>query len=146
MNKRGRTPNVTIKGEVLNKHIMAIEKGGFNAAKISTFIMGKGKMYLTQSIKNNTMARASLDKLCDYYDLNSDDYVVTEEVEKQIIQEKADTQNYDNVILLLTSIDKSLREILTQIKSNNINMGYIRNDINSVGGVSKAILEKINKQ
>ena len=64
--------------------------------------------------------------MCDYYDLNSDDYVVTEEVEKQIIQEKADTQNYDNVILLLTSIDKSLREILTQIKSNNINMGYIR--------------------
>ena len=145
MSKKGRTPNLTIKGESLNNDIKAIEKNGFNSAKISTFIMGKGKMYFAQAVKNNKMARASLEKVCGYYDLDTEDYIVTEEVEKQIIQEKADTLNYDNIILLLTSIDKTLKEILAQTKSNGINAGYIRNDINAVGNVGKTILEKISK-
>lgn len=139
----GRPANIKIDGKKLDEDIRNHEGSKFNATKISKFIMGKNTTYYCQSIKENNMSEEVLNRVCQYYELDKSDYIVTADVEKQKIQQKADTQNYDNLILLLTGIDRTLKELLAAQKSTQFILNEMKGDLMKSNSNSKAILEKI---
>lgn len=143
---RGRTPNIKINGEQLDKDIKNIEKTSFNAGKISTFILGKSKTYYTVSIRENNMSKDTLDRLCGYYDLDAEDYIVTEEMETKAVQEQVTDQNYENLILVLMSIDRSLKEIVSHTKTTNMGIEDLKSSMTGVMKLEREILENVDKK
>jgi len=141
-----RKPNIKINGEALDTDIRKAEGNRYNQSNISTIIMGRAKSYYAQCICKNSMEENVLDKLCTFYDLDKIDYVITEEAEKAAIIKQVDNLNYENILTLLASIDKSLREILAQEKSNQFTLGEIQNAILTGNGHSKASLEILQTQ
>ena len=65
------------------------------------------------------------------------------ETEKKEIQKQADTQNYENVILLLQGIDKTLQELLAQQKSTNYILGELKTSMMNDVKNNKEILGKL---
>ena len=139
----GRTPNIKVNMELLDKHIREKEGGNFNQNKVSKFVMGKGSTYYCEAIKSGTLNPEVLDRVCEYYEFTKEDYLVTDETKKVQIQKQADTMNYENVILLLTGIDKTLKELLAQQKSTNYSLNELRNAVFNTNKNSKDILEKL---
>lgn len=139
----GRTPNIKFNGELLDKKIKEIEKDSFNQGKVSIYIMGKGRSYYCDCIKNGTIAESVLDRVCTYYEFDKKEFIVTEETVKKDIQEKADTQNYENVIILLQGIDRTLKELLAQQKSTNYLLGELKTSAMNDTKNSKDILGKL---
>ena len=141
-----RPQKIKINVTLLDKNIRAIENGNFNQAKISKFVMGKGDTYYSEMLKNGTVAEEVLDRVCEYYDLSKEDYIVTKETVQKEIQQKADTQNYENLIVLLTGIDKTLKELLAQQKSNNYMLQQIQTYMANENKFSKDIITILDKQ
>lgn len=138
-----RPQKIKINVALLDKNIRAIENGNFNQAKISKFVMGKCSTYYSEMLKNGTIAEEVLDRVCEYYDLTKKDYIITEEDVQKEIQQKADTQNYENLIVLLTGIDKALKEILAQQKSTNFLLGELKTNAANDNKFSKEIIQKL---
>ena len=138
-----RPQKIKINVTLLDKNIRDNENGNFNQAKISKFVMGKGDTYYSEMLKNGTVAEEVLDRVCEYYDLSKEDYIVTKETVQKEIQQKADTQNYENLIVLLTGIDKSLKEILAQQKSTNFLLGELKTNATNDNKFSKEIIQKL---
>lgn len=141
-----RTPNLTINGEKLDKDIKNIEKTSFNAAKISTFILGKSKTYYNIALRDNKMSKDALDRVCEYYDLDTQDYIITEEMEEKAAQEKVSDQNYENLILILTSIDRSLKEIISHTKSTSMGIEDLKSSLTVATKLEREILETVDKK
>ena len=114
-----RQPNLKIDGELLDIHIRRAEGDKFNQTKISQFILGKDKTYYSKTLLQGSISEECLERVCNYYDLDKTEYIITDEVEKKNIQQKADTQNYENIIVLLTAVDRTLVELLAQQKTTN---------------------------
>ena len=104
----------------------------------------RDKTYYRGTIKKNEINAEVLDRVCDYYELDKNDYIITEATEKKQIQEKADTQNYDNMILLLTSIDKTLKELLASEKSTQFILNEMKNNLMKSNTNEKNILDKLD--
>ena len=138
-----RPQKIKINVTLLDKNIRDNENGNFNQAKISKFVMGKGDTYYSEMLKNGTVAEEVLDRVCEYYDLTKKDYIITEEDVQKEIQQKADTQNYENLIVLLTGIDKTLKEILAQQKSTNFLLGELKTNAANDNKFSKEIIQKL---
>ena len=139
----GRQPNIRINGELLDKHIKEIEGEKFDASKISTFILGRDKTYYKKCLLQNSLAEDVLDRVCKYYELTKDDYIITEEKVKETIQQKADTMNYDNVILLLQGIDTAMKELLAQQKTTNYYLKELYTNSTNDTKLKKEILQKL---
>ena len=141
-----RPQKLKINVTLLDKNIREKENGNFNQSKISKFVMGKGETYYSEMLKNGTVAEEVLDRVCEYYELTKKDYLITEETVKKEIQQKADTQNYENLIVLLTGIDKTLKELLAQQKSNNYMLQQIQTYMANENKFSKDIITILDKQ
>jgi len=139
----GRIPNIKIDGLKLDEAIRKAEGSGFNQGKISQFIMCKDKSYYSGMLRRNEISGDTLQRVCEYYDLDKDDFIITEKSKKQEIQRIADTQNYDNLILLLTGIDKTLKELLAAQKSTQFMINEMKNNLMKSNSNEKAILDKI---
>lgn len=139
-----RPANLKIDGAKLDEAIKKAEGIKFNQSKVSQFIMGRDKTYYSGTIKKNEINAEVLDRVCDYYELDKNDYIITEATEKKQIQEKADTQNYDNMILLLTSIDKTLKELLASEKSTQFILNEMKNNLMKSNTNEKNILDKLD--
>lgn len=115
-----REKNLKIYSDKIDKVVKAAEGDKYDPKRISKFVLGKGDTYYTNMIlKHHVICKDAYERLCEYYGLVPEDYILTEKKEKEIIQEKADTMNYENVILLLTGIDRTLKELLAAQKSTN---------------------------
>lgn len=121
----GRPAKITVDAKKMDNEIKKILGARFNAARISESVLHKGKTYYNDFVKSGTISESALDTLCDSYGMDKDDYVITEEKIQEDIQQKAESQNYENLIVLLTGIDKSLRELLGQQKSTNYLLGEL---------------------
>ena len=120
---------VKIDGKKLDAAIKKVEGDKWNQSKISCYIMNMKKSYYCYAVTNNLMNPEVLDRVCQYYDLDKDDFIITAEDEKKQIQQQADTQNYDNLILLLTGIDKTLKELLAAEKSTQFILNEMKNNL-----------------
>lgn len=107
----GRTPKTKVNMKLLDSHIKEKEGSAFDPSKISKFIMGKGDTYYRVALRTGCVVDDVLDRVCEYYGFDKQDYIITEETKKVEVQKQADTMNYENVILLLTGIDKTLKEL-----------------------------------
>jgi len=115
-----REKNLKVDSEKIDKVIKDIDGDKYDPKRISKFVLGKCDTYYTTIVlKDHAISKDAYERLCEYYGLGSEEFIVTEEKEKQLIQEKADTMNYENVILLLTGIDRALKELLAAQKSTN---------------------------
>lgn len=139
----GRTPKTKVNMKLLDSHIKEKEGSAFDYSKISKFIMGKGDAYYRVALRSECMANDVLDRVCEYYGFNKQDYIITEETKKKEVQKEADTLNYENVILLLTGIDKTLKELLGQQKSTNYLINELRTDLAKDNKINKEILGKL---
>ena len=120
---------IKIDGKKLDAAIKAAEGDKWNQAKISCYIMNMKKSYYCYAVTNNLMNPEVLDRVCQYYDLDKDDFIVTAEDEKKQIQQQADTQNYENVLTYLKGIDGILRELLSTQKSTNFILNEMKNNL-----------------
>lgn len=139
-----RPQKIKINATLLDKYIRDNENDNFNQAKISKFVMGKGDTYYSEMLKNGTVAEEVLDRICEYYELDKKDFIITDEIAKKQIQEQANTQNYENLVLLLTGINKTMQEQLAQQKSTNYLLGEIRTSLLNENKNTKSILEKLD--
>lgn len=127
-----REKNLKVDSEKIDKVVRNIDGG-----KCDTY-------YTTIVLKDHAISKDAYERLCEYYGLTAEEFIVTEEKEKQLIQEKADTMNYENVILLLTGIDKTLKELLAAQKSTNYILGEIKNGQVSANQNGKKIIELVD--
>lgn len=139
----GRVPKIKINATLLDSKIKELEGSSFNQGKISKFVMNKGNTYYCEMLKNQTVAVEVLDRICEYYELDKNDFIITEEIAKKQIQEQANTQNYENLIVLLSGINKTMQEQLAQQKSTNYLLGEIRTSLLNENKNTKSILEKL---
>lgn len=140
-----REKNLKIYSEKLDKVIRAAEGDKYDAKRISKFVLGKCDSYYSKSvIQNHNISKDAYERLCEYYNLKPEDYILTEAKEKEVIQEKADTQNYENIIILLTGIDKTLKELLATQKSTNYILGEIKNGQVTNNQNSKKVIELVD--
>ena len=140
---RGRAPRIKFNAQKFDEDIRKHEGSRFNQSKISEFIMGRNSTYYCEALKEEKIAEEILEKVCKYYELDKNDYIITADVEKQQIQQKADTQNYDNLILLLTGIDKTLKELLAAEKSTQFILNEMKNNLMKSNANEKQILETL---
>ena len=140
----GRTPNIKIDGSKLDEAIKKVEGDKFNQGKVSQFIMGRDKTYYSGTVKKNEISPEVLDRVCSYYEFDKEDFIVTAETEKKEIQQKADTQNYENVLTYLKGIDGLLREVLATQKSTNFILNEMKNNLIKSNTNEKALLDKID--
>jgi len=144
-----RIPKIRFNSEKLDKDIKQAEGAKFNQGKISEFIMQRNKTYYCECMKDGTIAEEVLDKVCSYYDLSKDDYIVTQQTEQAEIQKKADTLNYENVLTHLGTISKTLNEILGQQRSIAYLLGELNNKMMGQNKHDKeliSLLEDIKKK
>ena len=140
-----REKNLKVDSARIDKVVRSIDGDKYDPKRISKFVLGKGDTYYTTIVlKDHAISKDAYERLCEYYGLAHDDYIVTEEKEKQLIQEKADTMNYENVILLLTGIDKTLKELLAAQKSPNYILGEIKNGQVSTNQNGKKVIELVD--
>ena len=140
-----REKNLKIDSEKIDKVIKSVDGDKYDPKRISKFVLGKGDTYYTAIVlKDHAISKDAYERLCEYYSLVPEDYIITEEKEKQIIQEKADVMNYENVILLLTGIDKTLKELLAAQKSTNYILGEIKNGQVASNQNGKKVIELVD--
>lgn len=141
----GRERNLKLYSEKLDKVIRDAEGDKYDPKRISKFVLGKCDSYYSKTvIKDGNISQDAFDRLCEYYSLKPENYILTDEKEKEVIQEKADTQNYENIIVLLTGIDKTLRELLATQKSTNYILGEIKNGQVASNQNSKKVIELVD--
>lgn len=140
-----REKNLKIYSDKIDKIVKDAEGDKYDPKRISKFVLGKGDTYYTKSIlKDGNISKDAYERLCEYYNLKPEDYILTEKKEKEIIQEKADTMNYENVIILLTGIDKTLKELLATQKSTNYILGEIKNGQVASNQNGKKVIELVD--
>lgn len=121
-----REKNLRIKAEDLNKKIKSIEGANFGSRKISEFILGKGINYYKDCLKTKTMCKASLERLCNYYNLNIDEYIVKDTPQPVKQEEVSNPISNDlnllneNLVKTLGSIDRHLQELICHQRTTNI--------------------------
>ena len=140
-----REKNLKIYSDKIDKVARSIDGDNYNPSRISKFILGKGNGYYTTTVlREHTISKDAYERLCEYYGLVPEDYILTEKKEKEIIQEKADTMNYENIIILLTGIDKTLKELLATQKSTNYILGEIKNGQVASNQNGKKVIELVD--
>lgn len=140
-----REKNLKIYSDKIDKIVKDAEGNKYDPKRISKFVLGKGDTYYTKSIlKDGNICKDAYERLCEYYNLKPEDYILTEAKEKEVIQEKADTMNYENIIILLTGIDKTLKELLATQKSTNYILGEIKNGQVINNQNSKKVIELVD--
>jgi len=140
---RGRAPRVKFNAQKFDEDVRKHEGTRFNQSKISEFIMGRNATYYCEALKEERIAEEVLEKACKYYELDKVDYIITEETEKKQIQQKADTQNYENVLTYLKGIDDLLRELLAAEKSTQFILNEMKNNLMKSNTNEKAMIEKL---
>lgn len=125
---------VRIDFEKLENHIKEIEGSRFAGTRIAEFIMGYDKTYWTAMKKDKKCNIKGLDKLCAYYNLNKNDYIVIEEVKAESTPEKKEVLNIDTLIVGLNQIyeiekqnSELMTEILEQLKIVNTKTNRLEN-------------------
>ena len=147
---RGRASStVKIYGEKLDKHIKEIEGKNFKGVKISTFILGADQTYYSKSINSGTININQLDKLCAYYDLDKNDYIVTTEEPKPVtIDSTSNNGQLDTIIVGLNVLyeaqkqnNELMSQMLEQLKIVNTRVNRLENAIGQIVSNSIQIKE-----
>ena len=151
MARGGRPANIKIDGAKLDAAIRASEGDKFNQGKISRIIMGRDKSYYRIAIKENSINSEVLDKVCEYYELNRDDYLAPTPSATPVNLEFVATStsapvglDSDKLIELLTSIDKSLQEIAASERATQFVLSEIQNSLLKSNSNEKTIIDKLD--
>lgn len=107
---RGVTINVD--GRKLDEAIRKIEGKNYKGTKISTFILRKDFSYYSKVVRTGVCNKEVFNTLCNYYDLNEADYIITEPVVVET-EKKSETEvpaTNEALITLLTNLYKVERD------------------------------------
>lgn len=103
---------VNINGARLQKDLAGKAKESFS--KISTFILNNSESYLSQACSKNAIGVTQLNKLCNFYGLDKDDYIIEEEKQEQApLQDNA--KIYADIYNLLNKIYAENRDLNSRL-------------------------------
>lgn len=131
---------VNIDADKLETHIRAIEGDRFAGTRIAEFIMGYDKTYWTSMKRDKKCNVKALEKLCAYYNLNKEDYLVTEKPEEP----KAVESKPVDIELLIAGLNKlyevekangeKMDAIIEQLRISNTKSNRLENAVGQIVG------------
>ena len=98
--------------------------------------------------KNGEINSGSLDRVCEYYNLDKEDYIgkaVEPEPKKESNVDQSMQQNYENIIIMLAGFDKTMKELLTQLKTTNFLLNELKTSAMNDNKFNKEIVEKLDQ-
>ena len=146
---KGRTKtNIKFNFEKLDNDIQRIEGENYSQSRIDKFVLGRSNGYYRCCRKNGEINSGSLDRVCEYYGLEKEDYIgkaVEPEPKKESNIDQSMQQNYENIIIMLAGFDKTMKELLTQIKTTNFLLNELKTSAMNDNKFNKEIVEKLDQ-
>lgn len=154
---RGRKPNIDVDAVKLDAAIQNAEGEKFVRTKISEIIMGRDKTYYRHMMDRNKISPEVLKRVCKYYGFNEKDYLLENHVKSEDTQKIAiqpvpvatyigpDPENSQKMIEILTSIDKTLKDLLAADKATQFILNDIVNNQIKSNSNQKTIIETLEE-
>ena len=143
--------NIRIDQEKLDKVIKAIEGDKYSPKRISKFVLGKSDSYYSKSVlTNGNISKDTLDRLCEYYDLKADDFLVPQlditsppAVAVAAVPDVSYVRGIDGETLftMLGDINKALVELVALQKATNSMLGDLLDKSDSIARTNKKVAE-----
>ena len=146
---KGRTKsNIKFNFEKLDNDIKRIEGENYSQVRIDKFVLGRSSGYYRMCRKNGEINNDVLNRVCEYYNLDKDDYIgkaVEPEPKKESNVDQSMQQNYENIIIMLAGFDKTMKELLTQLKTTNFLLNELKTSAMNDNKFNKEIVEKLDQ-
>lgn len=115
----------------------------FSSNKISKFILNKSETYLRKSFENGRIKYGHLETLCEFYELRPAESYILEDSKPSEDGKSMNQKDYENLVVYLSSIDKSLSTLVATMRTQNYILSEMKENEKSMAKIVKELHESL---